>query len=1561
MTVPAGGAANISGVIYQMLWCLLRTTRIHIADAVQNDSGDGIIAARLEMVLEPKDGGDVRVCSEIVQLKSRSGGGTWSLSETIKDVLPDLYRAVDISAPDRRYIFVTEGRMGRWGPALGFFRSLAERQPPEADFAQSLDDTAEIFRPGRSPSGAGGYWNRESYSARSLFERIVDELCEHEPAKSERAAGQLESVRKKLWFLLAGFDIQTELTPARLEAEIDSLLLAVVASDRQVKEKRLALLMGLATEAAGGDATIGCTDFLSSFGLCGLPFDASGWPRLRERSRERLRRQRRFVSFHQSEDARPDLVERVLFGWPSAAPILVISGESGQGKSWLLHALGEQLVFEAPLTLLVVATGDFDKTVGRISSDLTEEILNWDDGPSLRRLGERIRRTTPALGPIWLTLLIDVVQDPEEAGRIAKHDWQSLGIRLAVAATPQVAASIVLQAADRAAKFQLIDFSPEEVETLLSLKYDDRWIDIPTEVRSTLRRPLLASMYCAIAKDPGWIPSTEFELYDRYWDRLHQEIQIDYPSDGTKLARLASSLVTGSSGYPWTVGMLVDAELRDDAIGRLTKCGWLRRLDRGYFEVVHDRLLNWIVTKGLVESVKEQGVSPDQLAEICCSLFTQDDVRSGRSLGQVPLDVLWILTESNPAADMATAAHILESLEKSHWDIWTTVYGRLLPRVGPRLLPVLLRRLDAIAGLPDGAFGVRCVTDCVIQIRAPDTAIEARRLLADGRPQIQRAGMKILADHPDPLALDDLWVLHGQIVREPGRFEAFENEVEVFSYFDSFYALRACASLDPDWLERRVRLSDPMKEPVHDLAYLLASTKRFDIWRNNRELFFQKVSSQHERSLTSCIQAFRDCECVEWLIERAERVDDLLGLAAIRALVAIDPPRAIQAVGRLPSNVLASGRHFWLPELMTRFPLDTSRQILTLHEARSNGPSVINAFNGLEDWLPVPVLNALLDELDRLLATSTPRSEIEVTPPLLTNLRMAAKAWRYDHLRQFRLRAGTSLEIGLEAFLLRMGARPGVYDDASIRRSALTILFKIAGGSFATVVDAFLDSESQYGVFDAIEWSAKRLSRSTTERLSRIALREGLWDERKPESFPMVQFMAMKALALLGCWGELLSAVVRWGTLTQPDVKTCRFGEQPLDASVIQPAIKAFDEDRVDQAGPIMALAIAGRKDYLEHIHRAFESSPPESKTRLACIHALGLLRDDSEVALQILSAQLEHTKRGWVAEWALLNIGSDGATDVLMSRLKKQYSADTAVALLGRDRFANEVAKMISDHLTESDRVERESTISQLFETVRERERIDLVLLNSRLRSVIWEDATSFFNGVAQTPGSRILAIEAAARWSAETASAAACRIIRDPQLNDREASAFLLARIDKETARSVLFLALQNEQATTVAGAMAEALASIVPEDQLFAWFGSESSEQRYAACQIAGRYRRSESLLARLLDRLSDSDASVVTASVEALHRLEISADVEAVLRLLSEEMDVAERSILLEALIELGDPGLPECPFPDWFNRAIELMPSNLRCDYLSKRVEERREKLAREARERDRLRPRQSAR
>ena len=455
---------------------------------------------------------------------------------------------------------MTEGRMGCWGEVEKFFRSLQGKPVPTGNILESLDNSEGVYRPNR-PRGAvpqGSFRERDSYTQRTLFERIVEELRKHKPASEEEE----DLVHKKLWHLLGRFVFQLPRSKDSIVKEIDSLLLAVSPSDRRIAEKREAMVTGLGERATTGNAEIVVAEFLDAYGLGAVPLTRSGWPTLRQRSAALLKRQLDRKGYVSGEDVRTELANEAYVRLADPASILVLTSESGQGKSWLLYALGLEMLSEPAFLVLIDATRDAERMLERGAREFIEEIWNQDEGPSLRRLGTRIRQSLPQLAPRWLTLLIDGVQDLETAQDLAQVPWEDWGIRLLITCSPQAAENIRVASAGRSVEYKVRGFSAEELERFLTQYYGDEWVDIAANVRSTLRRPLLASIYRQVAEAPGWEPTSGYSLFERFWDRLREGRQADHPSDALLLHRLALGLLDDGACYPWTIAQVHDAEIK---------------------------------------------------------------------------------------------------------------------------------------------------------------------------------------------------------------------------------------------------------------------------------------------------------------------------------------------------------------------------------------------------------------------------------------------------------------------------------------------------------------------------------------------------------------------------------------------------------------------------------------------------------------------------------------------------------------------------------------------------------------------------------------------------------------------------------------------------------------------------------------------------------------------------------------------------------------------------------------------------------------------------------------
>ncbi len=393
----------------------------------------------------------------------------------------------------------------------------------------------------------------------------------------------LETVQRNVWNLLGNFTFVGGQTQDHLRRQVDSLLLALVNFDIEVGEKRDAMLTGLARRAVHGGAELDSTAFMAEYGLDSVPL--TNWLVLRERGQKYLAGELRRRGYNPDDDVRAELAESMTARWPDSAPILVLSGESGQGKSWLMYAIADRLATEKELAILVEATGDADRDLEHVAGLFWREIKGNDTGPGLDRIAARRRELIHRRAERWLTVFVDGVQDAAEAKRLAVFPWEEWNIRLVVACQPDLAGTIERRAQGRAVVFEVGDFTLPQLQLYLEKRFGDEWPRIPADIRHTIRRPLLAEIYATVAAGGTWRPTNEYELFSAYWDRLRQDEQALYPLDVVGLQRLARSLLDGAR-YPWGREQIADAGLDSPAVARLVRLGYLRQTEAGQYEIL---------------------------------------------------------------------------------------------------------------------------------------------------------------------------------------------------------------------------------------------------------------------------------------------------------------------------------------------------------------------------------------------------------------------------------------------------------------------------------------------------------------------------------------------------------------------------------------------------------------------------------------------------------------------------------------------------------------------------------------------------------------------------------------------------------------------------------------------------------------------------------------------------------------------------------------------------------------------------------------------------------------
>ena len=652
-SVPPGGPATISGVLYQAIVALARCARLH-AIHVEQDAQTADVTA-ITMVLEPATGGDQEIRSEerIVEQIKRRSTGPWSLRDVIVEVLPDLYRAVDLDRPALAYRFVTNARIGEWDSAYHFFRSLKTRA--RRDILAELDDTQDLDFVRRS-RGVSGFWESGPYTERRLFNRIVAHLSSQTSAANEPA----DVVEFKTWELLSKLDVKAEKDFGEYENAVNRWVEQQIDAIEQVPAKRQELVADLLRRAAHGHAVINPIEFFKAHGLTATPL--SDWDEHVRKGRALLARELETRDYSSSQDVRPEVAASAAAQWRGVQTFFAIAGESGQGKSWFAFSMLSQFADQDDIALFVEATGHWQRDIDALAATLWQNVIGHDNPVPLTRVRERLARIDPILAVRPIFLLVDGVSSLDEGFHLARLPLEELSFRLAITCSTEIADDLeesIRQ--ERFRRFNVADFSSEELTRYLSGRVGTRWIETPPDVRATLRRPLLSKLYCDMVGHESWRPTLEYELYERYWNRLYMGEHREHPMDAGRLAKAAFELLRGGA-YPWTTEQVCGTSTDDSLIPRLIRNGWIRSRKPGFFEVWHDRLLNWAVAQGSVTELENERIEGAELVKLIQGLGGPEHAH-GSLLRYVAMDVLWLVSAPDRNLPDLSAA-ILEALEE---------------------------------------------------------------------------------------------------------------------------------------------------------------------------------------------------------------------------------------------------------------------------------------------------------------------------------------------------------------------------------------------------------------------------------------------------------------------------------------------------------------------------------------------------------------------------------------------------------------------------------------------------------------------------------------------------------------------------------------------------------------------------------------------------------------------------------------------------------------------------------------------------------------------------------
>lgn len=951
---------------------------------------DGGDVSTMTLTLEPDDSGDIRVDDRgvptIEQVKIRASNRRWTTGTVAREVLPDLLAG---ARPGERqgFRFTTDNLRGL--EALEAY--LVHRAQPAA-------------------APATFAWGRRRLSAEAFLDRIAE------------AAGTAPCDPRLLHVLdnlaLVHIDVRTA------EREVEARLAPMLGPGQDVAEKRRALMGRLFEEGSAG-RTLDADELLRLVGPDALLRlrHAATVPAL---SLVAARRDCVTLGYDAAAQARLEPIE-------AADWFTVLSGESGQGKTWSLcqAALDEA---DTRAVVVVASPGSIADVVEAVNERLW--LPAFDVGVSLEVMWRRLGRDLAPNGGPWLTVYVDDVQDRDFACSLARRDWARLGIRVVVTCQPRMTFKIVRSRPD-ARVLTVSNFTSAELRRYLRHHgRQDSLEMMPDDVFELLRKPVHARVYVELPASEGWIDATEYELFKSYWDEATGMVrnQYDHPYDRHHLANLAGSLLGERPSYPWSWRDLEAAAIDEEAIRRLEVVGLLRRPASDQIVFSTDRMLNWAVAEHLVSRVAAGELDAhavDAIIDGFDGLVDAAGTPIGRRLGYVFHDVVWLLLREVGPGFVAELirAHVADTPHEWRGEgRW-----RQLGTVGPDLLPALedlaRREYDEEQ---DWDIPHHIPAAIVAAAMGAPAQIEGmvRRLLDAGRERETRIALKVAARMPLLGVLDRLFEVHVQrAIDLDAATDVYGRGDAISRYNLSMDALKRAAGASPAWLdarigaETRVPALEQLLWCLNDDAYVAGGDAR-PIWARRQDHVLAVLPSG-SKALVAALGHFDAVDRRGHLDAVSPTREDWMSSRLLKARARIDPEAALEQARTSTDEYGWSASDWWLPELH-RYDAHRLSEALRENVARGHdrGGELMHYYYNQPELMDRETLGIVLDDcaaqLRRHNDANTPDQEPHPPRRIISFLCRLTEPFQFEMLRE---RAGTELERELLRYAVSRSGR----------------------------------------------------------------------------------------------------------------------------------------------------------------------------------------------------------------------------------------------------------------------------------------------------------------------------------------------------------------------------------------------------------------------------------------------------------------------------------------------------------------------------------------------------------
>ncbi|WP_179640875.1 HEAT repeat domain-containing protein [Sphingomonas guangdongensis] len=1203
---------------------MLRSLQLGMALSASFAFEDGEASA-MTITLEPDDSGDLRIdeggVSTIEQVKLRALHRRWTTGTLAGEVLPDLIRGARPDEPQR-------------------FRFASNHLRGLADFQAYLAGRAD------RDSGKSFAWGKALLSSEDFAARIADRAgCEPSDARLRHVLDNLSLVSIDVYN--AARAIEERLTP-------------LLDAGEDVEEKRHAL-MGRLFQAASAGESLGAAELLRLVG-------PDAMRRLRhagtaiELSAAASARDCRALGYEAQAQAR-------LHPIAAASWFTVLSGESGQGKTW---SLCQSALSEARNGAVVVvgSPGSLEAIFDAINSRLW--LPAYESEASLEVLSRRLGRFLAPEGGHWLTLYVDDVQDRLVARRVAETDWRRLGVKVVLSCQPRVTMEIVRWCPD-AHITQVADFTSAELRRYL--RHHDRHDSLemmPDDVFELLRKPVHARVYVGLPSRGEWLDATEYELFKSYWDEATADAreQYDHPYDRHRLANLAGTLLKDHARYPWTWSDLEMEGLDEAAIRRLEMVGLLRRPARDRIAFSTDRMLNWAVSEHLSERVASGALDAASLNQVVQSLDDLVDAAGaglGRRLGYVFHDVVWLLLR---VVDAAFVADLIDAYVAQAPHEWRSDgRWRQLGTVGPMLLPSL-ERLALRTCSDEQDVGIADHLPAAIVAAgagAPDEVSGlVARLLDMAGDRETRIALRVARRVPLPRVLDRLFDIHLRRAADLDlSTEVDERSTGLSRYSLSMEALKRAVGASPAWLEARlavesrVQALDQLVWCLVDDAYLTGVEAK-PIWARQQDQVVS-VLPRDSKALIAALEHFDAVDRREYLDAVPSARDDWMPSRILRVRARIDPEAAFEQIRTSADDYGWSASDWWLPELH-RYDADRLSTVLREVAARTRSPGnelMLYYFNHPELVDPATLEIVIDDCLVRVRNANRSRLPEDRRPDspvrAIRFLGLLPEPWQFEQLRR---RADSSFERELTRYAIERRGRTTRLRDLE-GNECERVLAMVDGSGFAELVVAELERGDGFGRedgYNAAHW--------TENGGVRTALINATSDDG---SDGYRQVIRMQALAIHACDASL-ERMLRLGSPVYVSPAEMRSSEGRDLSGLRQRVVDLLSSG--DPADLDAAVALAGflrePEDALPLLEPFLDDQTP-AKTRRSVVGTMKALGFYDASMLPVIRAMLvgHHDDQAWFLTSYLAEFGDEPARELVRSWLDGSDTTSISTARL--------------------------------------------------------------------------------------------------------------------------------------------------------------------------------------------------------------------------------------------------------------------------------------------------------